>query len=456
MENRYVVQENATATAYAGLDNPTVQKLWKSFQLNRGSLRVSPVEDYVFRLGDAPLPTLTPGREFALAVGAQGVAIVGADFGGLMRGFFSFLLKLEYENGRTLVAYTAEESTYRLACRMIHLCVFPEDSLYTIKKRVRLAALCQYTHVIFEFWGMLRLDCLAELAWPQAFTKEQALELIEECRRLGMEPVPMHNQLGHASGARFSIGKHVVLDQNPALQELFTPAGWDWDISSERVVKLLENIRRELYELFGEGEYIHVGCDEAFYIARCERLRQELPDYLRRLTAQVEREGRRPMLWMDMLLENKESPNSFAGGDSSDWVKKLRAAVAPSAVFVDWQYERTEAPIPSLETLKDCGHDCIGAAWYGERNCAAHIETLSRLGMLGFMLTTWHTLSMHTPSILKAAKLLGAKTLPWSELAFFSAEDETALLLRRVSFEGNGYADCGWAKQQIKTEGFYR
>ena len=31
------------------------------------------------------------------------------------------------------------------------------------------------------------------------------------------------------------------------------------------------------------------------------------------------------------------------------------------------------------------------------------------------------------------------------------SKSETATLLRKVSFEGNTYADCGWSKEQIET-----
>ena len=69
---------------------------------------------------------------------------------------------------------------------------------------------------------MLKMDCLAELAWPFAHTKEEIRPLIEEARALGMEVIPMFNHLGHASANREMYGKHVVLDQNPKLEYLFT------------------------------------------------------------------------------------------------------------------------------------------------------------------------------------------------------------------------------------------
>jgi hypothetical protein len=170
-----------------------------------------------------------------------------------MHGFMAMLMKIEYTDGALYIAYAEEESRYIIKNRMIHICVFPENDLYFIKKLIRLSALCQYTHIVIEFWGMLKYDCLDELSWSHAFTKDEARELITECRDLGIEPVPMFNQLGHATASRLCYGKHVVLDRNPSLQHLFTPDGWAWDIESEEVWLLLKKVRAELYEVFGEG-----------------------------------------------------------------------------------------------------------------------------------------------------------------------------------------------------------
>jgi len=284
------------------------------------------------------------------------------------------------------------------------------------------------------------------LSWPQAFTKETAGELIRECRELGIEPIPMFNQLGHATASRMCYGKHVVLDQDPSLEHLFTPDGWAWNIRSPEVRELLKKVRSELYDLFGEGQYMHIGCDEAYFISKNAELRRELPHYLQTLTHEVEQEGRRPMLWMDMLLEKDAFKDCYSVGEK-DEVEAIRHATAKSSVFVDWQYSCTDVPIPSLSSLKDCGRDVMGAPWYNPKNYSAHIQTVSENGMHGIMLTTWHTLKLHMHSILGCARACGAKTFTWSDCSGFY--EETATILRRVSFEGGSYSDFGWGKAQI-------
>lgn len=447
MSNYLVLDNKVTVTADSRMNNETVKKLWNSFTLKTGEVCFERGESCTFQLGATPLPTLREGKEYALTVDERGAAIVGKDYGGLIRGFMSFLMKIEPSETDLKVKAVSEESNYKIRNRMIHICIFPDNDLYFIKKLIRLSALCQYTHIVIEFWGMLEFDCLKELSWPHAFTKEQAKALIEECRDLGIEPIPMFNMLGHASASRVCYGKHVVLDQNPRLEHLFTPDGWAWNINSHKVFALLKQVRKELYELFGKGEYIHIGCDEAYYITRNKELRNNLSDYLERLTLEVESEGRRPMLWMDMLLERGAFKGCYTVGEK-DEVKKIRNATAKSSVFVDWQYDCLEAPIPSLFSLKDCGRDTIGAPWFKEANHNAHIETIAANNMFGIMLTTWHTLKEHMPSILGCAKKCGAKTFVWSQ--YSGLREETATLLRKVSFEGNSYPDCGWSKNEIE------
>ncbi|MDD6799703.1 MAG: family 20 glycosylhydrolase [Firmicutes bacterium] len=440
------MKRNENASVFSRMNNRTVKRLWNSFCFCNGEIDLNTTDEIIFRIGETETPMLPRGSEFALKVDEKGICIIGENYGGLMRGFFALLMKAEYEDGRVKIRHTEETGRYIIKNRMIHICIFPENDLYFIKKLIRLSALCQYTHIVMEFWGMLKYDCLRELSWPHAFTKGEVKELITECRELGIEPIPMYNQLGHASGSRLCYGKHVVLDQNPALQYLFTPDGWAWNIQSAKTAELLKQVRKELYELFGKCEYMHIGCDEAYYITRNSELRSHLPEYLKNLTYEVENEGRRPMMWMDMLLEEGMFENCCATGIKEE-AAALRGATARSTVFVDWQYSCYNSPIPSLDSLKNCGHDCIGAPWFEEKNYTAHINTVSQNGMFGIMLTTWHTLKDRMESIYDCAQKCGAKDFVWGKSSH--SFEKTATLLRRVSFEGNSYENCGWSKKQI-------
>jgi len=64
-------------------------------------------------------------------------------------------------------------------------------------------------------------------------------------------------------------------------------------------------------------------------------------------------------------------------------------------------------------------------------------------------MTTWHTLKEYMPSILGCAKKCGAQSFVWSK--FSRLREESATMLRRISYEGNDYASSGWSKEQIEV-----
>ena len=130
-----------------------------------------------------------------------------------------------------------------IGVRMIHLCVFPESSMSTLKKAVAMAGFLGFTHVILEFWGMLRYDINPSLSWDNAFTKTEMKSLVELAHGWGMEVIPMINHLGHAAQSRVGMGRHTILNQNPRMQLLFEPDGWTWCTTSKKARALLSDIR---------------------------------------------------------------------------------------------------------------------------------------------------------------------------------------------------------------------
>ena len=63
--------------------------------------------------------------------------------------------------------------------RMVHFCIFPETELWELERFIRYVAALKFSHLIVEFWGMLKYDCLGELSWAHAYSKEQMRPIIE-------------------------------------------------------------------------------------------------------------------------------------------------------------------------------------------------------------------------------------------------------------------------------------
>ena len=140
MDKYFVVSAKATACADKKLNNNTVKNLYRSFCLGDGELTLTEGKENTFVLGTAEIPTLPEGKEWALRIDEKGAAVVGRDFGGLMRGYMVLLMKMEYTDDAIRMAFCEDVSAYRFENRTIHICIFPDSGDYFIKKLIHFFA----------------------------------------------------------------------------------------------------------------------------------------------------------------------------------------------------------------------------------------------------------------------------------------------------------------------------
>lgn len=457
---KFIFDNKVHVKADVKMNNYTAINLWKNFCANGSEIVFEEGIENTFIIGNVALPKITYEEDYAITVTVEGVAIKANNYQGLMRGFTHLLRKIEFvslEDGEETLSIEAftENKEYSLKRRMIHFCVFPETKIEYIKREIRFAGLLHFTHVCLEFWGMFKYDCLKELSWPNAYTKEQIKEIVKEIRELGMEPIPFFNHLGHASLSKSFNGKHVVLSQNPKLQTLFLGGdGWEWNIFSDKTKELLCNVRKETLEVFGDGEYFHVGCDEAYMILNKDELKPGMADYVREVTKQVEDEGRIPLLWADMYISQKEIKELPAKDDKSIYYAPMKnkeqtdfqlASLSPKSILIDWQYGVTEVPFRSFITLRDKGFRVMASPHKGEENGMAALKTVTEHGGYGLMCTTWGcTMKDYDGafrSILTVAKEFGAPQFDWSPYVDFRTEIGT--LFRKATYEDLDYNEIG-------------
>ena len=452
MLSRFYLNNKITVNGDSRLKNSVIEKLFFRFTYETSQFEIKDGKTNSFVIGDMEIPKIPDGCEYSLVVNDKGIAISGRDYGTLVRGFFSMLMKIERDFGKKnlFISYVVENKSYVIKNRMVHLCIFPETTLSDLKKYVRLFACLQYTHIVIESWGAIKFDTLPSLAWENAFTKEEIKEVIYDATCLGIEVIPMFNSLGHASLSRSYGGKHTVLDNDLSLYHLFTPDGWAWDLENEEVWALLKNVRKELYEVFNGCNYFHLGFDESHIHRKNKFLAERLRYYMSRLTKEVQEENKRPMIWMDMILP-PESFVNMVGNEHSVKSKeeclKIIKSLADNTVFIDWEYSIKTSPISSVVFFKDLNIDIMGASWFDIENSYAHIETVRDNNLYGYMQTTWHTISNSLPNIIPIAKKFGAVLPIWENDS--SKETILATLLRCLSFEKGDYTSYGWVKNQI-------
>ena len=383
-----------------------IAALWQQCSATAGRLAI--VEDaalppYTARMGEADC-ALEAEDHYALVVEPTGLMVRGRDATALAHGLYTLLQPLRptcLDEGAEALAIDAMRVHDRpqLAMRSLHLSIFPGTTLLDVERALRLAGFLKMSHVVLEFWGMLQLDSLPELAWmDRAYTKADFRPMIELAGALGLELIPMFNHLGHASQSRETMGRHAVLDQNPRHALLFEPDGWTWCLSNPEVGRILASLREELIDFCGPGQYFHLGCDEAYSFASCTLCREHdrtamFRDFLNELAADLAGRGRRGIIWGDALLDASAWPAPYIATSQPDQLTHLALeGLDRRLVIADWQYSQT---LPELETarhFKQQGFDVLACAWDHPRNIASLAAAAASEGLLGVMNTTWHHL----------------------------------------------------------------
>ena len=451
-QGRFILPQNANAVSHPCLDKSVIHEFWHNFTFNASSLSLAHSDELIFRMGNTPKAELEE-FDYSINIDPDGVCVHAKSEKDLICGFMTLLDRIEADDVNEATVATLDCAVIKdfpsIKNRMVHFCIFPETELGELQRFVRLCGALKYTHVVLEFWGMLKYDCMKELSWQSAFTKEQIKPIIQEANDLGLEIIPMFNHWGHAAASRVRHGKHVVLDQDPSLQTYFSPDGWCWDIKKQKVRDLLRRIRNELIELCGDGGYFHIGCDEAYNFEFTKDNMDMICNFLNGIEEELRAQGRRVIAWGDMFLcrrQNYNPNNRYAcSAPDEEAVQYMLSRLDRNIIIADWQYDATEAPIETAAVFANAGFDCLLCPWdRGNKNMRAMISTAKDQALMGIMHTTWHTLSTGMPFVTCAAvgcfdtfKVLGGTY--------------TAALYRKVMFVDGDYTKAGWSKKQIDS-----
>ncbi|MEX2382697.1 MAG: family 20 glycosylhydrolase [Opitutales bacterium] len=421
-------------------------ELWKNYTLGRGALRVETQTGnsgtHGFSLqarnegGALTLPQLESPESYCLKAGPDGIAARAVDEISLMHAWMTLIqmlqpYALEERECRFSVPCSRIGDWPALKFRGVHLCVFPETDLLQLERMIRAAALMKYSHVILEFWGSLRRKSFPLLGWPHMHEPEDIRPLINAGRELGLEMVPMFNIWGHASGSRVAFGRHVVLDQDPSQALLFEPGGWTWCFQHPDTLPLHLDICRELCDLFGPGTYFHLGCDEAYSHASCDRCREKngselFLNHVNALADDLLSKGRRPMIWGDALLDATRWKHPvFATSRPDQKTHEALRKLNRDIVICDWQYSLKDEPVSSAMYFAEQGFDVVLCPWLDLENIRCLAHAAGKDAHHGFMQTTWHTLAEY-PHMLPAGAAGG-----WV--------GDTDTVYPSPTFEGPGY-----------------
>lgn len=448
----FYIGKNETAKAPSFFNKAVLKEFWKGHTFFYSDLEFEKSENLTFTLGEFSEIELE-NYAYVINIEKSGVYISAKDEKSLIHGFMTFLDCIETDENKNVFLPCCEikESPF-IEKRMLHFCIFPETRLWEFEKIVRLCGALKFTHIIVEFWGMLKYDCQKELSWDFAFSKEEIKPIISMANDLGIEIIPMFNHWGHASQSRQIHGKHVVLDQNPSLAYLFNDSGWNWNVKSNEVRQLLKKVRNELTELCGKGEYFHIGCDEADGFGYSKEETDIITDFINETSHDLALLGRKTIMWADMLLCKKSYSDKniyVAQAPDEKNVEYMLNSLDKSIILADWQYDTKKAPVETAISLKNHGFCTFLCPWDRSfENIKACTDTVKKYNLGGIIHTTWHTLSNGIPHVAQTARLCqsNSDTAPWHSISA-----KVASVMRKTYFAHGDYEKSGWAKCQIGT-----
>ncbi len=454
MNNCFYINKNQKAFANDCLNKDVLVEFWHNCSFQFSKIDLSTINEFEFYIGNAKKPSLKSG-EYAINVEENGVYVVAKGEKELIRAFVTLAQKMSMDyDGNVKIDVCQIEEEPKVKVQMAHFCIFPETKLYELEKFVRLCGALKYSHVIVEFWGMLKYDCLKELAWEHAFSKDQIRPIIKIANDFGMEVIPMFNHWGHASASRFCRGKHVVLDQNLSLQKYFSETGWCWEYKNPEVRKLHSQIREELIELCGNGEYFHIGCDEAWGFDFSKESMTEFCDYVNSVSEELCKMGRRAIIWGDMFVYKREEFNPknsyYAFSRSLETEKFFLEHLDKRMVIGDWQYTCPCYPVETSKIFVDAGFDVLICPWdRGWKQIKACVDTAMD-GLYGIMHTTWHTINNGYPYLnYVSERVWGVKEAEDLEDVHTYQYCKTATVLRKAYSINGNYEKTGFGEKQI-------
>ncbi len=162
-----------------------------------------------------------------------------------------------------------------------------------------------YNAVLWEIEDDVKWETCPECSSPDAFTKNQFKEIINYSRTLGLEPIPLLQTIGHAE---------YVLQHEKFLSFREDSSRYDCYCTSNPDVKVfLKNWINEYLDLFGEISYFHLGGDEAYAFASCNKCKSAAEvigenkfyaEYVEEISEPILEKGIRPGVWSDMILKH--------------------------------------------------------------------------------------------------------------------------------------------------------
>jgi hypothetical protein len=413
---------------------------------------------------------------YSIRIAASKTVLSAKTLRGLRYAFFTLRQLAESERGVAtsrasfILPCVAIDDAPATAWRGMHVCFFPtpETTYVEIERQIRLAAYFKFNYVVIEPWGSLRYPSHPEFSWPgHSVSAGEFRNLVRIAKSLGLTPIPQLNIFGHAPAARGSNHKHTLLDFHPEFAPLFEPDGWCWCLSNPATRAFLTDLVNDLFDIFENPPFFHLGCDEAGdgTCALCRRADYPtlLKNHLLYFNDILKKRGARPMVWHDMFVERGDKRWAGYVACGTPGTISILDKLPKDFVICDWRYnssaEERNGAEPSFATLRhfiDKGFDTLGCPWFDTCNTLAFGKAIQKYGAMGMLETTWHI----KRSYWMHAEFAVASRAAWNPLSAdakgqgFNGGASFAAYVRDVNHDMgvDTYEDFGTAPYQLDVQ----
>ncbi|MBE7049438.1 MAG: hypothetical protein E7394_01555 [Ruminococcaceae bacterium] len=346
-------------------------------------------------------------KETVLRITENGIAIIGKCEDAVSNGVKMLIdMKRVAPNDGE---YPVGEYRYRpkMDFRGVHMCIFkpndgtPKDDTFVddIRRRTKIAALCGYNYIFYEFWGMFPYEKREYAHWPNAWSRKETEDLISfVIDDLHMTPIPHQNLTSHAGWSRIISRQHVVLDQRPDLEDMWIPGGWCFATTREDTKEYLRDLMDDLIKTYRNPPFLHCSCDKCFGFGSTEEERVQSADdlfanHLTFLRDELAARGVRMAMWADML---------YSSLDVKYW--KCDSSVAdrlPKDILMNvWTHNDIgETEWQDVPFFENKGFETIYSPFLDKIGAKNMIEQCFKNNSVGILQTTWHRPELALPTV---------------------------------------------------------
>ena len=186
--------------------------------------------------------------------------------------------------------------------------------------------------IIIEYEASFPFEKHATLCNKLAYSRKDIKEIVDHCKSLGIEVIPLQNCFGHCE----YILRH---DRYMNLREDKKEVSQVCPLKIKEAKKIFREIFNEVASLH-PSKYFHIGADETYLLGSCRECSKKdksrlFVDYVKAMCEIVDEMGKIPIIWADIILK----------------YPKVAHELPKNLVFVDWNYGWKPNYFGNLENL---------------------------------------------------------------------------------------------------------